>query len=101
MELASPRETAEKPARHEPKSELARRSIVKTVSWRTIASLDTLLLSFLVVSLVAPRDTAGAAKAAGILAAIEVPNKLILYYFHERIWARITWGRRKEPEYSI
>ena len=29
---------------------------------------------------------------AGSLATLEVMTKLILYYLHERAWARIVWG---------
>ena len=72
----------------------ASRSIVKTFSWRFIASIDTLILSFTVMYFVGVENTSDAAKAAGIIASLEVPNKLLLYYFHERMWNRIKFGRR-------
>lgn len=76
------------------KAELARRSVAKTFSWRALASLDTLALSFIVLYVLAPAGLQETATAAGVIAALEVPNKLLLYYFHERIWARISWGKR-------
>lgn len=31
---------------------------------------------------------------ASAIAGIEVATKIILYYFHERVWAAISWGHR-------
>ena len=61
-----------------------RRSLTKTITWRIIASLDTILLAFLITG------SLGIAVAIG---GTEVLTKLLLYYFHERIWNRISWGR--------
>lgn len=73
-----------------------RRSIVKTISWRTIGSLDTMLISFLVFTFYAPTNPLEIGKAAGLVGMLEVPNKLLLYYLHERVWSRIKWGT--EPQ---
>lgn len=79
-----------------------RRSIVKTISWRTIGSLDTMLISFLVFALYKPTNPSEVAKAAGMVGLLEVPNKLLLYYLHERFWARIKWGTiPSQPDYEI
>ena len=74
-------------------AETRTRSIVKTISWRTAATLTTLVISFLVMVVFRPDDPTTGAKAAGVIAAIEVPSKLLLYYFHERIWVQIPLGR--------
>ena len=60
------------------------RSIVKAISWRVLGSLDTFILSWLVT---------GSLEAAGAIASIETLTKIILYYFHERVWSAIEWGR--------
>lgn len=60
------------------------RSIAKAVSWRTTGTIDTFLISWLI--------TGNAGTASGI-AATEVLTKVALFYFHERIWDRISWGR--------
>lgn len=52
------------------------RSLAKTVSWRVLGSLDTLLLGYIFT---------GSLKAAGSIASAEVVTKIILYYFHERV----------------
>jgi bifunctional enzyme CysN/CysC len=63
--------------------EQPRRSLVKAVTWRITGSIDTFLLSWLFT------------RSAGVAAAIsatEVLTKLVLYYGHERIWARSAFG---------
>lgn len=66
------------------------RSMVKAVSWRAVGSIDTFTLSWLFTSNV---------KAAGAIASTEVVTKILLYYFHERAWSRISWGV-KPNEYA-
>ncbi len=63
------------------------RSVIKAFSWRFIGSLDTFILSLLLT---------GNAKWAVSIASIEVFSKIILYYFHERIWFRLRWGKDGE-----
>jgi uncharacterized membrane protein len=60
-----------------------RRSIAKSISWRTLGSLDTFVLGFLIT---------GNAFWAGSIASLEVLTKLVLYYLHERAWGHIRWG---------
>ncbi|MEX0967224.1 MAG: DUF2061 domain-containing protein [Bacteroidia bacterium] len=64
------------------------RSIVKGLSWRTLGTLDTILISYFYTS-----NPMGALQVG----VTEVVTKVILYYVHERIWGRIKWGR-KFPE---
>ncbi|GAA4766514.1 hypothetical protein GCM10023219_09810 [Stakelama sediminis] len=59
------------------------RSIVKAVSWRVLGSIDTFVLSFLFTH---------NPSAAGAIAGTEVFTKIVLFYFHERIWATVRWG---------
>lgn len=60
------------------------RSIAKTISWRTVGSIDTLLLGYIFT---------GSFVIAGSIASTEVVTKIALYYFHERGWAHVKWGR--------
>lgn len=66
-----------------------RRSLLKAVSWRATGTLDTFLLSWLLT---------GHLASAGAIAATEVLTKVVLYYVHERVWARIRWGRVAVPD---
>jgi uncharacterized membrane protein len=61
------------------------RSILKAVSWRTLGTLDTFAISWFMT---------GRVEIAGSIAALEIVTKIAWYYFHERIWATIAWGRR-------
>jgi len=65
-------------------SESPKRSIVKSISWRLIGTLDTILISWIVT---------GALSLAFSIGFIELITKMILYFFHERIWNNITWGK--------
>ena len=58
------------------------RSIAKAVSWRALGTLDTFLLSWLIT---------GEWKRAAAIEGTEVITKMILYYLHERAWARVRW----------
>lgn len=80
-------------AAHYAPTETRGRSILKTITWRTAASLATLVISFSVMVFFRPTENAALAKAAGVIAAIEVPSKLVLYYIHERIWSHLAFGR--------
>jgi sulfate adenylyltransferase subunit 1 (EFTu-like GTPase family)/uncharacterized membrane protein len=66
-------------------TESHRRSVAKAISWRATGSLDTFIVAVLIT---------GSSKVAGSVALAEVLTKTLIYYFHERIWAVIPWGRR-------
>ncbi len=68
------------------------RSVAKTISWRTLGTLDTMIISYFVT---------GNLIMAASIGSIEVITKMILYYFHERAWNKINIGRVKEPDYQI
>jgi uncharacterized membrane protein len=65
------------------------RSTSKTATWRIIASLDTTVLAWIFTG------NLGAAISIG---GLEVITKLILYFFHERVWSRVQYGTGKVPE---
>jgi adenylylsulfate kinase len=60
------------------------RSILKTVSWRVLATLTTMTLVYLFTGRVLLSVGVGL---------VEALTKLALYYLHERIWERIGWGK--------
>lgn len=61
------------------------RSIAKAISWRLLGTLDTLLVSLYV--------TNGELGTSSAIASIDFVTKMILYFFHERIWNTIKWGK--------
>ena len=70
--------TEEQPA------EKVKRSLAKTISWRVIGTLDTLILSWIII---------GEVSTAAAIASVEFVSKMILYFFHERAWNKIKWGK--------
>ena len=60
------------------------RSVWKTVSWRIIATLDTVIIAYLITD---------SLKMAASIGSIEVVTKIFLYYYHERTWNKISFGR--------
>ena len=61
-----------------------KRSLIKSITWRTVASLDTFFIAWLVT---------GEYSWAGTIALLEILTKTFLYYFHERGWNYIFWGK--------
>ena len=78
-----------------------RRHVIKAISWRIVGTLDTWLISWLLLTYIGdvplfeinidPKVKLKAAKAASMIAVLELISKTILYYFHERIWYKISW----------
>ena len=68
------------------------RSIVKTLTWRVIATLVTMSVAWIILGKVSP------ALEIGLL---DTVIKLGAYYGHERIWDRVSIGRDRAPEYQI
>jgi uncharacterized membrane protein len=64
------------------------RSLAKTLTWRTIGTMDTILIAFVITGNLA----AGAA-----IGATELFTKMFLYYFHERAWSLSDWGLEDVP----
>lgn len=60
--------------------ETRKKSLIKTVTWRVIATLATFSISWWI--------TGSLVLGAGI-ATMEFWVKLVLYYGHERLWARV------------
>jgi len=60
-----------------------RRSATKTATYRILASLDTMALGLIFT---------GSLATAISIGGLEVFSKLVLYFFHERFWARVRWG---------
>ena len=54
-----------------------KRHIVKSISWRIIGTIDTFLLSYILT---------GSMSFGLSISGIDFFSKIVLYYFHERIW---------------
>ena len=68
------------------------RSIVKTLSWRILATIITASVVLIIT---------GKLRLAAEIGLIDTLIKLVIYYLHERIWNRVQYGQVKPPEYTI
>lgn len=68
------------------------RSIVKTFTWRAVATVVTMCVAWKITG-----DVTDALAIGGFDTVI----KLFVYYGHERAWDRVALGRQKPPEYTI
>ena len=79
-------------------------SVVKAISWRIVGTIDTLVLSFVILSFLGPffglEESSGAdrARTAAFIALTEVVTKMTLYYLHERLWLRMRWDRALDED---
>ncbi len=65
-------------------TDLQKRTIVKTTTWRIIASLTTFIISWVLT---------GDLLIGASIGSIEAIAKIFLYYFHERVWNNINWAK--------
>jgi len=57
------------------------RHLAKTITWRIVGTIDTILIGWLV---------SGDVRVGATIGGFEVISKLLLYYLHERAWFK--WG---------
>ncbi len=67
-----------------------KRHIAKTITWRIVGSLDTLMLATFF---------SGSFEIGGWIAITEVITKTILYYLHERVWYSYNWETRNKKRH--
>lgn len=58
-----------------------KRHIAKTITWRIVGTIDTIILSWVIT---------GQLKMGLAIGGVEVITKMILYFFHERIWYKYS-----------
>lgn len=69
------------------------RSLTKAVSWRATGTFDTVLISYLIT---------GQIRWALSIGFVELFTKVALYYLHERLWNKISFGQKSAPgDYEI
>lgn len=66
-----------------------RRHLAKTVTWRLIGTVDTVLIGWVVTG-----DPWIGVQVGGV----EMVTKMVLYYLHERAWFRYGMLGRKEEQ---
>ena len=63
----------------------AKRSLAKALAWRAFAAVNTFVGATLL--------SKGKVGAAGKIAGADSVIKTVLFYFYERVWAQINWGK--------
>lgn len=72
--------------------DLPKRTMVKSLSWRMLATLITATVAWIIT---------GRLRFAASIGVVDALLKFGVYYMHERAWNRIGYGREKPPEYQI
>jgi uncharacterized membrane protein len=60
-----------------------KRHVAKTITWRIVGTLDTMVIGWLITG-----NPVTGLKIGGI----EMFTKMILYFIHERIWFKLNLG---------
>ena len=64
------------------------RSLLKALSWRFLATLTTFSVAFLLT---------GEFVIALEIGFLDMTIKIILYFFHERVWTKLKIGKKTHP----
>jgi len=67
--------------------ESRKRHLAKTISWRLVGTVDTMLVAWIV---------SGDPLIGMQVGFAEIATKMLLYYLHERIWYRTSYGLSKK-----
>lgn len=69
------------------------RSILKAISYRITGTISTFLVAYFIT---------GELGIALSIGGIEALTKMFIYYWHERLWDKIKFGKKGPlPEYEI
>lgn len=68
-----------------------KRHLAKTITWRIVGTIDTILLSWLI---------SGNPMTGLKVGFAEVITKMILYYLHERMWFKVKMGIKRNGDDS-
>ena len=66
-------------------NEKTSRSLLKSVSWRILGTIDTIIISYLIT---------GTLEFALRIGFVELLTKMGLYFLLERLWNKIKWGKK-------
>jgi len=69
----------------------AKRSLAKAIAWRIFAASNTFF-----AAIVLNKGKEGAMGVAGKIAGTDSIFKTILFFFYERAWAAVSWGKTFE-----
>lgn len=65
------------------------RHVLKTITWRIVGTIDTILIGWLV---------SGDPMVGLTIGSFEVFTKMILYFIHERLWYKVNLGVKRDVD---
>ncbi len=68
------------------------RSIMKAITWRAGGTVVTFAVAWILTQ---------EFKLAAQIGALDTVIKIGAFYFHERLWIHVKFGKLKRPEYEI
>lgn len=66
-----------------------RRHILKTITWRIVGTIDTMIIGWLV---------SGDPMVGITIGSFEVFTKMVLYFLHERAWYKVDFGVKRDTK---
>merc|ERR1712087_864519 len=72
------------------KGDSSQRSLAKALAWRLFAAINTLFAAVVL--------TKGKAGVAGKIAGSDSVVKTVLFFFYERVWSVVAWGKFAAPD---
>jgi len=63
-----------------------KRHVMKTITWRLLGTIDTIVISWLIV---------GDPFIGLTIGLVEIITKMVLYFLHERLWYKSSFGVKK------
>lgn len=66
--------------------ESSKRALLKTISWRATATATTVALVYIFI---------GNVQVAAAVGGLEALTKMVLYFYHERAWGKVSYGRKE------
>ncbi|MGB0167225.1 MAG: adenylyl-sulfate kinase [Luteibaculum sp.] len=68
-----------------------KRHLAKTITWRLLGTMDTIILSWIIT---------GSALTGMTIGGVEVVTKMVLYFVHERFWYKMDFGTNRNRKYE-
>lgn len=65
------------------------RHVLKTITWRIVGTIDTILIGWLV---------SGDPMIGLTIGSFEIFTKMILYFIHERVWYKVNLGVKRDGD---
>ena len=65
------------------------RHILKTITWRIVGTIDTILIGWAV---------SGDPMVGLTIGSFEIFTKMILYFIHERVWYKVNLGIKRDVD---